>query len=153
MREVSRITKHLKGLDSKLYAVKDERSNVIHVYREGTRLEHFEHNGVKYVYPRTSPHFILALTDTWTANGRPVEWGIEPLMQRMADIDSWNRGRTVDELIARYEKRDAEKDRDRVNMHEAWLRDNRSVFKKAFNEINTSSLNVKEKEKELYGNC
>lgn len=137
------LTSHLKGIDGKLYAER-ELGGMICVYRESTRGESFEHDGQRYVYPRSHPHLILALTHNWNVNGVPVEWGIEPILHRMQEIDLWNRGRTANELIESYEKSDQIRAKDRRNMYEAWSGDNRSVFKKAFKDINTSNMNVKE---------
>jgi len=144
------LTQYLKELDPKLFAKRE--GEMIVVYRDSNRMEHFEYEGQKYGYVKTSPIYILALTDNWTSKGRPVEWGIEPLMRKMRAIDSWNQGFTADDLIQSYEARDASNARDRINGHEAWLRDNRSMFKKAFNDINTSNLDVKQRERDLYGN-
>lgn len=135
------LTEHLRRYESKLYAIRDDKTKAIHVMREGTIVcGPFEHEGIKYLYTKPSPHFIMALTDNWNVRGTPVDWGIEPLLARLQEIDSWNRGRTVDDLIKSYEKRDASMARDRMNQHESWAYDHRSLFKKDWKDINTSNL-------------
>ena len=138
------LTQHLRAYDSKLYAQR-EQNGAIHVYREGSRIETFEHNGETYLYLKVQPMFVLALTDNWNIKGRPVDWGIDPLINRIQEIDAWNKGLTIDEMIQGYDKRTENIAKDRRNQNEAWLYDNRSIFKKSFNEVNTSNLNVKTK--------
>lgn len=141
------LTRHIKKIDSKLYCER-EHNGMICVYRESHRLENFEYAGQKYQYLKSVPNIIMALTDNWSVRGKPVEWGIEPLMHRLQEIDSWNRGITADDLIDDYEKMQESKDRARMNNHEAWLKDKRSVFKKAFNEINTSNIEKVDRRRE-----
>lgn len=138
------LTHHIKKIDPLLYCER-EVNGMICVYRDSKRVEYFEFDGQKYLHLKSVPNIILALTDTWSVRGNPVDWGIEPLIHRLQEIDCWNKGRTADDLIEDYEKMQESKDRARMNGHEAFLRDNRSVFKKAFNDINTSNLNVKER--------
>lgn len=139
------LTSHLKEYDHDLYAIRESSTGTIHVYRKAKRPIHFNYDDVNYVALVENPQFILALTDNWTLKGRPVDWGIDPLLERIRSIDSFNAAKKVQDLIASYEARSAQKDKDRKDSHEAWLRDNRNVFKRAFNDINTSNLNVKQK--------
>lgn len=138
------LTSHVRKIDPLLYCER-EHNGMICVYRASKRVEFFMYEGKKYLYLVSAPNIILALTDNWSVRGNPVDWGIEPLIHRLQEIDCWNKGRTADDLIDDYEKMQESKDRHRMNTHEAFLRDKRSVFKKAFNEINTSNLNVKER--------
>jgi hypothetical protein len=138
------LTERLSAYDSKLYA-KREHNGCIYVYRKASKIVRFEHKDQSYLYPQESPMFVLALTDNWNVKGKPVDWGIEPLMNRIQEIDAWNRGLTIDAMIQGYEKQTENLARDRHNQNEAWLYDNRSIFKKTFNDTNTSNLNVKTK--------
>lgn len=138
------VTAHLKDYDRLLYA-RRESTGAIHVYRESKRPYSFEYNGDRYTALLSQPFFILALTDNWTITGKPVEWGIEPLMYRIKSIDSHKNGITIDKLLEDYTRGAEAKDKKRQNDNESWLRDNRNVFKKAFDGINTSNLDGKRK--------
>lgn len=121
--KVGSLNKHLRFHDSELYAQR-ESNGVINVYRKA----------IPY------PHFIMSLTDTWNASGKPVDYGVEVVIARVKAHDLWNRSDMIDELIKDYEKSYESKERDRKNNIEAFLYDFRSQFKKAFNDVNTSNL-------------
>ena len=137
------LTEHLKKIDSKLYATRCSDGR-IDVYRKAKRFIPFEYEDKKFLYSVDQPNFILALTDNWSVRGKPVEWGIDPLIHRMQEIDAWNKGLTAEDFIKDYEKADESRARARMNSHEAFLKDARPAFKKAFNDINTSNMDVKE---------
>jgi len=134
-----RLTQELRAYDSKLYA-KRESNGSIHVYREGVRFFPFEYHGNNFLASFPSPHFVLALTHNWSLKGRPVDWGIEPLMNRIREIDGWRDDRVADKLIDSYEKVAEQKEKDLRNKNEAFFYDQRSEFKKAFSDINTSNM-------------
>ena len=141
------LTKHLKGYESKLFAERDDETKVIHVMREGTiTLGPLHYGEFKFKYTKSSAHYIMSLTDNWTLSGKPREWGIDQVIARLREIDSWNRARMFEEMREGREKTSKTQEKDRINKHEAWLRDNKNIFKRAFNDINVSSINSKEKE-------
>lgn len=103
------------------------------------------HAGRTDLYRKTShntepPHFIFSLTDSWTAQGRPIEYGTEVVMQRIKANDLWRDDKFVENYIASCEKRQESKDRDLKNNIESFLYDFRSQFHKATSDINTSGL-------------
>jgi|SRR6478736_4000729 len=120
------LTRHLKAHDRKLYAV-NYKFDRIDIYRESE-------------FNCNPPHFLFPLTDDWTVNGRPVEWGIEVIMARIKAHDLWRDDSFVEQLLQSYEKRAESRERDRKNNLEAFLYDYRSVFQKATDGVNTSSL-------------
>lgn len=136
------LTKHLRRYDDKLYA-KREQTGAIHVYRDGVGFYPFEWNGLNFKASFPSPDFVLALTDNWTVRGRPIEWGIEPLLHRIQKIDGWRNDHMADKLIEGYERRDMQKKKDLHNQNEAFFGDHHRQFKKAFSEINTSNMDLK----------
>lgn len=142
---VNLLTKHLREYDKDLYAIRESSKGMIQVYRKATRPYYFEYEGVNFVALMSNPQYILALTDNWSLTGKPADWGVDQLLLRIRSIDSFNAGKKAEDLIKSYEASQARKDKQRQDDNEAWLRDNRNVFKNAFNEINTSNLNVKEK--------
>jgi hypothetical protein len=48
--------------------------------------------------------FIFALTDNWTLSGKPVEWGIDRVLDRIRQHDSWANERFFEELDRENEK-------------------------------------------------
>lgn len=149
------VTTEIQKLDTELYAERND-SGVILIMRNHKVWDCFEYQGIAYGYTRNAPHYIMALTDTWSLNGRAVDWGLIPIRFRLQEIDSWNRGRVVDTLIESYEAAEVSRKRSRMNSHEAFLKDKRSVFKKIGDEFNLSSMDipdVRQKEDLKYGNC
>jgi hypothetical protein len=136
------LTRVLREYDRKLYA-KREGTGAIHVYREGTGFYPFEYDGKNFLASYPTPYFVLALTDTWTVRGTPVEWGIEPLITRIREIDVWHDDAQASRLVEAYKKKDRQNEKDLRNKNEAFFREQRSEFKKAFKDINTSQMTSK----------
>lgn len=131
------LTETLQAHDKRLYAERMPDGS-IHVFRE---------NSYVPLGFKPSPHFVVALTEDWTLDGRPVEWGALPLIDKIKSIDTWNKGFTADDLIERYKRAYDSQDKQRKNMTEDFFRDARGAFKKDFSEINTSNMDVKEESK------
>lgn len=144
MGRAEHITSVIKSHDYMLYCERSMDGKLC-VYRKGTRVETYYLDDSTVVHSvRSTPHFIFALTDTWKMDGRPVDWGIEPIMARLKAIDLWNRDLAGE--IEEREKRD-EKSRERAarNSIEDFLYDFRSQFKKTFNDVNTASLDKRKR--------
>ncbi len=123
MNEKTRVmTKHLRRFDSDLTC------------------ERIPNNGAYGVYQRTvsGKHLILPMTENWSWEGRPVDWGIEPVLFKLR-FGSPNRD-VGDELISSYKKADEKRERDLHRNTADFLSEHRSTFAKATNDINTSSL-------------
>lgn len=132
------ITRALQGYDTELYAQKGYEGR-IDIFRKVYRYE--THDCGEFFLTRSveEPYRVFSLTDTWTPWGNPVEWGIEPILARLRSIDLWKRD-VGSETIASNNKIKESKDRSRKNDLEAFLYDNKRVFQRAFNDVNTSSL-------------
>jgi hypothetical protein len=135
---VDRITNALRAHDDKLYCAKSKEGTLC-VYRRSYRLEPYQIGDNVLVDLRPAPFFIFALTDTWKLNGLPREWGIDPIMHRIREIDGWSRN-VAQDLIKGYEKDAESKDRDIDNQNEAFLKDFRKQFAKTTDGINTASM-------------
>lgn len=122
-----RLTQALKDHDSALLARKGDDGK-IHVYRKGER----------------QLHHVFSLTENWTTNSRPVEWGLEPIIQRLKAIDTWNHD-VASRVIGEEVKADLGRQTDRRNTYESFLLDFRKQFAKATNGINTGTLNKSDK--------
>lgn len=89
------------------------------------------------------PHFIFPLTDTWKPDGKPVDWGIEVVLNRLKAHDMWNDKSFIATLPELHEKEAESKDRARRNDIESFLYDFRSQFHRATSDINTSLMDKK----------
>ena len=134
-----RITKALQIYDYMLYAKED--NSAIRIYRKCTefRLEQIDVNIPVWNMVRND-HLVMSLTDTWGVRGKPVDWGIEPIMARIKALDLWNNDNLSTQFFKDEEKDKESRERDFRNNTEAFLYDFRSQFAKATNDVNTSSL-------------
>lgn len=83
---------------------------------------------------------VLPITDNWIETGRPVDWGIEPILWQMQKIDGWRDDSDYDRFYQDRERRKANRARARRNEMRALAADCRREFARATNDINTSSL-------------
>lgn len=139
MGRTLRITRALQRHDRELYC-DENKEGTLCVYRKSFRLEHFEVDGVAITSVRPAPHFIFALTDDWTAKGKPADWGLEPILARIRAIDLWNNETMVDRLVKDLEDDAKASERKRRNDVESFLLDFRRQFARTFNDVNTSTL-------------
>lgn len=126
MERVKEITRALRQHDDCLYA-QNTHGNRIDIYRKNREA----------IYP---PHYLFSLTDDWQRTGKPVPWGIEPLMARIRAMDLWRDDTFVEKWIEADEKRKASEDRAFKNNVESFLYDFRRQFARATNDVNTSTL-------------
>jgi len=136
------LTERLKWHDSKLFAEKDRTTGVISIYRKRVCFEAFDWEGGRLLYSRPDKYLIFSLTDTWTFKGKPVEWGIEPVMARIKEMDLWNRD-VFKSLTEDYEKQDKSKAREFRNKAEDVAREMRPQMAKATNDFITSRSDLK----------
>lgn len=94
--------------------------------------------------------FITALTDNWSVTGNPIDLGLDPLMWKIQEMDSWSKGSMLEDMRRAREKAKEERLRQRKNENKAIAYDMRKEFAKAVNEINTSTLEKIDKRRE-YG--
>lgn len=136
------LTKHLRAHDSLLYATSHKEGR-IDVYRKSS-------------LSSSPPHLVFPLTENWTLNSRPVEWGIEVILARINAHDLWRDDCFLESISEANDKVDEGKERDRRNNTEAFLYDFKSQFARATNDVNTSCLDKfdrrREKETNFYGN-
>lgn len=138
---VSQINRAIREYDSKLYAQKGYQDR-IDIFRETYEFETYEMDGWILRFAKPVPHRVFSLTDNWTPWGKPVEWGIEPIVQRIRSCDLWKRD-VGGEVIKQVEKKKESEERHLKNESEAFFSDNKSVFKKAFSDVNVSTLDMK----------
>lgn len=96
---------------------------------------------------------VFSLTDDWTMDGEPVRWGYMPILERLQRIDMSGRAVSFDEKRKHREQVKEDKHRMFKNELDAGLIDKRRDFAKAFNDINTSTLDkTKDKRRLKNGN-
>jgi len=128
-----RINRYLRNYDRKLYA--REFEGTIQVWR------HADFDPYNMVSPDNPPaHFIMALTDNFNFDGKPVDMGIEVFMNRLKNMDQWRKRSALEEVRKNRERMEESKLRHRRNEFQAYAADNRRLFAKATNDINTSTL-------------
>jgi hypothetical protein len=99
-----------------------------------------------------APHFVFSLTDTWTADGKPVPWGIDVVVNRLKAHDLWRDEDFVEKFFQSEEKREEGERRNFRNNVESFLYDFRRQFARATDGINTSSLEkIYRKDGQKYG--
>lgn len=144
MGRAERITREIQSHDRLLYCERNEAGRLC-VYRKSTRYETYHlSDDATLVWARPTPYFVFALTHNWKIDGRPVDWGLCPIMARLKAIDLWNRD-LAEEIIQDEEKRIESMARDRRNTTEAFLLDFRRQFAKAFDGVNTANMAKKDK--------
>lgn len=145
--EVRRLTSELRKHDKNLF-IKTNRNGVRIVYEMGKIVEYFDYEGMKLGVVRSNPKFVFALTDNWTINGRPVEWGLMPLLDKLRESDMALNHTLIQDLEKQDEEIEQSKKRDRMNQTEAFLYDFRNQFKKTFSDYNVSTLDKRDKRKQ-----
>lgn len=143
----TRLTGTVQRHDEKLFVKKDDFGRMV-VWREGFDLITYNVDGSIIHCLSPSPRFIMALTENWSLSGEPCEWGVEPLLERLKAIDSWNLQSFVNaEMEGLNERSDESRRRSMNNKLEAAAYESYGVFKKTFADINTANMNKIEKRK------
>jgi hypothetical protein len=140
---VRRYTKALSEYHSELYA-KRNGDGVIMVLQKGFRYIPYEIDDTIVHVASSSPTYVFAITDTWTTQGRPVDWGLDQVVRKAKDCDYRSRENLLKELEEVEEKADKSKAREFKNHAEAFFSDTRSAFKKATSDILTHSMSKTE---------
>lgn len=138
MTRVERLTKEVRSYDRELYCKKE--GNAILLCRKKVLWEDFSFNGSQFFYSRSFPEVIFCLTDDYTQKGNPVDMGIDHVLNRIKSIDGWSDQSDSHKIIDRLLKSEETKEKDQRNSYESFAYEWRDEFKKAFEDVNTSSL-------------
>ena len=136
----------LKRYDSELVA-KRYLDGALGVFRKRRGWDFFRFNNdpkCTLWFARDWEDLVLPCTDTWTDLGVPVDWGIEPIFWQIQKLDGW-RNDDYDSFCESREERKRNRDRAFRNEMRARAADLRREFAKATNDINTSTIEKKEK--------
>lgn len=149
---VRRLSDLVQGYDRDLYAFRAS-NGMLQIHRKANRLEASDYNQEEPQLAHLNPQFILALTDTWTLDGQPVEWGLEPLMCKLKEMDSWRSDTEIKGLRRKRERAKEIQANSKRNESRAMAADLRRDFAKATNEINTSTLEKVDSRRKADGYC
>lgn len=138
MGRAEQITREIRFHDRLLYCEKNKEGTLC-IFRKGFRLENYDFDGKRLSFVRPTPHLVMALTHNWKVTGQSVDWGTLPIIERLNSIDLHNRN-LADELLAKYEKRNHQKQREFSSKNEDFLKEFRKPFAKATSDINTSCM-------------
>lgn len=139
MYSAETLTRHLKKYDKDLFA--REEQGVIHVLIRRKRPVRIKaQEGVYLTYFTDHESQVMSLTENWSARGSRRNWGIDRVMFRLREIDSHQRHNLIEEFEAENERKRLERERTLANHNEAFLYEFRDDIKKAFNDVNTSSM-------------
>ncbi len=137
-QRIARLTHELQTHDRKLFA-KRVSNGMIQIHRYGERLSDCDFDP-EFGPSGPASHFICALTENWTLQGKPVDWGIDPVMARIRDMDLWGSATSLDQIRAQRERNKESKAQTKRNELRAIAADMRKDFARATNDINTASL-------------
>lgn len=148
------VTSEIRKHDPKLFC--RSREGKLCIYRESTRVEtYYLDDNVILHSVRSAPHFVMALTDSWKFDGEAVDWGLEPILARLRDMDLWNRD-LVSEMEKKHDEHEQKKLRELRNNSEDFLYEFRDKFKETFKDVNVSTVHKKDRrtleDKKVKGN-
>lgn len=146
LRQISRL---LKRYDSDLYP-KQFADGALGIMRKKRLWDFYRLNdGTVLWHGFEADQLVLPITDNWTESGKPVDWGIEPILGQIQKLDAWRDDGDYDRFVKDRERRKENKERERRNEFRALAYDCRREFAQATNEINTSTLDKTEKRRSV----
>lgn len=149
--KVHNINRRLKRFDRSLFTYTNIEGKVL-VMRKADRLEASDYHQEEMNLDEIRPQIIFALTHDWTVYGRSVDWGIEPILEKLRSMDSWASTAWISEMRKENERIKEDKKRMERNEFRATASDMRKEFAKATNDINTSTLEKIDR-RYSHGNC
>lgn len=130
------LNKYVKRYDEDLI-IRCDNAGVRHLYRKKPICSSFEYDGITYVHSHVIEQHIMSLTKTWKQGAPGVDWGIDPLMRKISEIDSWRDDTGYDEFCKRRELAEKYTKQSQKNELRAMAADMRVDFAKATNDIVT----------------
>lgn len=148
--EVRFINRTVRAHDRDLFA---ERSHLgyIRIMRRSYQAVAYDMGGGDVIVDHQySPQFVFALTDDWTANGSPRDWGAMVVLDRLRKHDAWNNEALFAELEKEEKEAEERKERDFKNSNEAWLADQHSTFKEAFKDVRIANFDKSDRRRRKF---
>lgn len=125
---VKEVTRLVKSYDPYLFAKRLGDGTIV-IYRRSS-----QNNSA------TPYHLIFALTDNWTMNGKPRDWGLEVIRTRLVAMDLWKNETIVDRLDKEKELDEQACERSFKNDVESFLKEFRRQFARSTDSVNTSGM-------------
>ena len=136
------LNKALKAHDRTLYA-RQSKDGVVRVYQRTKSWVEIYRDEFKSVKTLCDGEWhVCSLTDTWAANGKPQEWGIEPVMDHIRRNSLEYRDNLLREIEQEQERRSESRARDVRNISEAVAFEMREDMKHAFKDVLTHSMDM-----------
>lgn len=104
MTRAERLTQAVRTYDKALYVLQTNTGT----YQVWRKEYPKDWDGLTFS-ARNEVQFILALTDDWTLKGKPVEWGIDPLLEKLKEMDAWRDDSYYGQMVKGRERDDANK--------------------------------------------
>jgi len=154
--EVTRLQRIFKRFDKDL-TVRRSPDGVARLIQKIKKLKGFDVDGLTIYCPVEEEHLIFSFTDDFSAKGKPVEWGHEPLFHKMRQIALDRRDALFRELEEESKKKEEKKDRDQFAKFEDIAHETRDIYKKTFSDVLTHSMDKSKDprrrlERSKYGN-
>lgn len=132
---LSRLNFHLNHFDRDLYAFRMP-NGIINVMRQGKRIDDsmlpYDLENLDGLKP--NPQYLFSLTHNWNLTGNSVEWGIEPILIKLQEMDSWGHEISLSDMQRRREAVEADKKRQHMNEFRAAASEVRRPFAKLTND-------------------
>lgn len=135
-----RMTKEIKKYDKDLILLRDDHGR-LSLWREVNQVEYFDLDGISFGYSYPKKQLVFHMTNNFSASGKPVEWGLVPVLNRLRAMDLKSRPEWFEEFMNLEEKEAKSKERDFENTVESFMYEFRDSVKKTFSDTNTSLMN------------
>lgn len=152
--KLTQIARLLRRYDSDL-RVKSYLDGALGIVRKRRSFDFYRDHQAGYTlwFARDWEDLVLPITDTWLETGTPVDWGIEPILSKLQQLDGWRDDGDYDRFTRSRERKKQDEIRARRNEFRALAADCRREFAAATNDINTSSLEKLEKRRIRDASC
>lgn len=130
-----------------------ESTGAIHVYEKTVGWEPFYFNDQKFLIVRPNYELVFPLTHNWRVDGKPIEYGLEVVLDRLKQHDIHVRDKFLEEIRQQNEKIDEARKKDRRNRDYDYAKEDLSWhLKKSMKDYNLSTV-VDKKKGITNGNC
>lgn len=137
-----RIEQTIKRHDPKLFLNKNYKGE-LQIMRESYHYVPHDIGGITIQVSTALPHYIMSLTEDWSSRTAPVDWGLDPILRRLQEIDGW-RDDPFERLKKENEKVDEKKAKAFGSLSEDVAKEWRKEFKKHTSDLLTHSMGGKD---------